>query len=258
MTDDFKIRYLREDEQARHLEMLNLVFKPWGSEVNWENKYKQPGMDVTKNVMIVEEDSTWVGGLSFWVRDVLIADKRAKIYLVGDAYCHPDHLGKGVNSAATKAYRKLLKADRDAALSITFTSNQRAPFSAAQRHGYCPILRPSTKIKLLKPERLINLVDGRKLKILERFEGTSVKIATEYGDFLFVVKDGQFTRVTQTTRADVVVRSRIESLFRIYSKSVEGKRALVTTAAGMVLSRKLSGWVSLRSIPRLIRGVVGW
>lgn len=258
MTDDFKIRYLREDEHAQHLAILNLVFKPWGSEVNWENKYKQPGMDVTKNVMIVEEDSTWVGGLSFWVRDVLIADKRAKIYLVGDAYCHPDHLGKGVNSAATKAYRKLLKADRDAALSITFTSNQRAPFSAAQRHGYSPILCPATKIKLLKPERLVNLLDGRKLNILERFQGTSIRIVTECGDILFVVKDGQLTRVAQTARVDIVVRSSMESLFRIYAKSMQGKRALVTATAVMVLSRRISARVAFRSMPRLIRGIVGW
>lgn len=258
MPGDFKIRYLREDEHAQHLAILNLVFNPWGSAVDWDNKYKQPGMDVTKNVMIVEEEGEWVGGLSFWIRDALLNDKKAKVYVVGDAYCHPDHLGKGVNSAATKAYRKLLKADQDAALSITFTSNQRAPFSAAQKHGYYPILRPTTKIKLLKPDRLISLVDGRKLKILERFEGTCVRIATEYGDFVFVVKNGQFTRAAETTRADIIVRSRIESLFRVYARSVEGKRALITAAAGMVLSGKLLGWVSLRSIPRLIRGVLGW
>ena len=258
MTADFKIRNLREEEQGQHLSMLNLCFEPWGSKETWENKYKQPGMDVTKSVLVVEEDGNWIGGVSSWVRRMLIGDNRAKVWLGGDAYCHPDHVGKGVYSAAMKAYRKMVLADRDGALSLTFVSRRELPFEVLQKHGYCPILYPATKIKLLKPEKLANLLDGRKLRILEKLQGTSIRIATECGDILFVVKEGQLTRVAHTARPDIVVRSDLQSLFRVYGRSIEGKRALVASAIVMILSGRLSVRVAFRSMPRLIRGIVGW
>jgi len=258
MSANFKVRNLREEEQGQHLSILNLCFDPWGNEEAWERKYKQPGVNVTKNILVVEEDGKWIGGLSLWVRDILITGKRAKVYLGGDVYCHPDHVGKGVYSAATKAYRKMVVADRDAALSLTFVSKQELPFGALQRHGYCPILYPATKIKLLKPERLANLLDGRELKMLERLQGANIRIATKSGDLLFVVKDGHLRRVAQTERVDIVVRSDLQSLFRVYGRSMEGKRALVGSAMVMILTGRLSVRVAFRSIPRLIRGILGW
>jgi len=69
------VRNLKRGEEKKHFEMLNLCFKLWGSEEKWRRLYLQPGLDATKNVIVVEENKEWIGGATAWFREAFRPDE---------------------------------------------------------------------------------------------------------------------------------------------------------------------------------------
>ena len=241
MESKRQVRLIKPEEVARHLDMLNQAYAPWGSQAEWENKYTQPGFRPTENILVVEEDGKWVGGGTAWYREAIVNGKRVRVYMPGDFFTHPEHRGKGVYSTSHRGLKKLAR-EKGAALGVTFPSPRGLPYRALPKYGFCDIYRPRTKIKLLNPARLIPMLEHEKIGILQKFEGKRIRLVTPAEVVLFEVKDSSLKRVAEIPKADISIRSDFPTLFRIFARYQEGKRQLVLAAMRAVLSGRL--WVA--------------
>ena len=241
MESKRQVRLIKPEEMAKHLDMLNQAYAPWGSQAEWENKYTQPGFRPTENILVVEEDGKWVGGGTAWYRDATVNDRRVRVYMLGDSFTHPEHGGKGIFSTSTRGLNRLAK-ERGVALGVTFTSPRGLSYRALPKYGFYDIYRPRTKIKLLNPARLIPMLVHEKIGILQKFEGKRIRLVTPAEVVLFEVKDSSLKRVSEIPKADISIRSNFPTLFWIFARYQEGKRQLVLAAMRAVLGGRL--WVA--------------
>ncbi len=238
MTGSRQMRPLKPEEYNAHLAMLNLAFAPWGSQEDWAHKYTQPGFDPARNVLVAEQDGEWIGGGSAWFREALINGKKVPVYLPGDLYTHPEHQGKGVYSMAMKSLNSLGK-ERGAVLGMTFPSLRAMPYHALTHYGFCDVFQPSTKIKLLRPAGLIELLADERISILHKLEGKHIKLAVDSDVFWLQIKDSALVRIAAVEHPHIFVISDFTTLFRLFAAYRRGKFALVSSAVGALLSGKL-------------------
>ena len=110
-------RNLGEHETEAHLEMLNRCFGGWGDQRRWEQRYRQPGFDLNRNVFVIEEDGAWVGGITYWLRELIMGQRPTQVAVVGDVYTVPERRRKGVLSSLFGTIRERFG---DRALRIAF------------------------------------------------------------------------------------------------------------------------------------------
>lgn len=231
--------------------MLNLAFAPWGNRQEWENKYVQPDFKATENIIVVEEDGKWVGGGTAWFRDALVNESKIKIYMPGDLFTHPEHTGKGIYSTSMRALNKLGQ-EKGAVFGITFPSPLGLPYRALPRYGFCDVFRPKTKIKLLKPEAMLLLLEDEKIGILQKLEGKRIKVITKSEDLLFEVKDSSLRKTTEVRQSDITIKSDLKTLFQIFTSSRRGKRELVFSTVGAILTGRLSVKTSIKNLLKML------
>lgn len=246
-----KTRLIKPEEVNKHLDMLNLAFAPWGSRQEWENKYVQPDFKITENVIVVEEDGKWVGAGTAWFRDALINENKIKIYMPGNLFTHPDHTGKGIYSTAMKALNQLGQ-ENGAVFGITFPSPLALPFRALPGYGFCDVVRPKTKIKLLKPEAMLLLLEDEKIGILQKLEGKRVAVIIKGEKTLFEIKDSSLRKTTELGQVDITIKSELKTLFNIFAGSRQSKSKLVSSTFGAMLRGRLSVRISIKDLARVL------
>jgi len=251
MASNREVRNLKEEEKEEHLDMLNLSYNHWGSKEQWQNKHIQPDFDVTKNIIVVEEGGKWLGGGTAWFRDALIGESRLKIYIPGDLYTLPEHAGKGVYSTAMKGLNQLGQ-ENNAVFGVTCPSPPTLAFQALPRYGFCDVFRPKTKIKLLRPEKLLLLLEDEKIGVLQKLEGKRIKLVTPGEDILFEVKDSALRKTTEVRKPDIIIKSDLQTLFNIFASYQKGKMALVLSAIRAVFRRRLSLRMSLKNLVKVL------
>jgi predicted N-acetyltransferase YhbS len=236
-----QVRPIKLEEVAKHLDMLNQAYAPWGSKVEWDSKYTQPGFKPAENILVVEEDGQWVGGGTAWYRDAIVNGKRVKVYMPGDLFTHPEHGGKGIYSTSMRGLNKLAR-EKGATLGVTFPSPRGLPYRVLPKYGFYDIYRPRTKIKLINPARLISMLEHEKISILQRFEGSKIRLKTPSETVLFEVKESSLKHVSKIHNVDISIRSDFLTLFRIFARYQEGKWQLMLAAMRAMLSGRL--WVT--------------
>jgi len=224
-----KIRNLRPGEEEKHLEMLNLCFDPWGSIEKWKKMYVQPNFDVTKNVVIVEENGEWAGGGTAWFREALTkTSKKIKVYLAGDLYVHPHHRGKGIYSTAMRSLNDLAQ-KRGAAIGFAFPSIYRTPSIALPKYGFARVFHPTTRILVLNPEKFLQYLihQAQEAYLPRKFEGLRLKLVVCFNLArrghkvlrTFQVKKGKLcelaSAVEDTKKFDLTINTDIDILLGI-------------------------------------------
>lgn len=172
------VRNLKQGEEKNHLEMLNLCFNQWGNEERWKRLYHEPDFDITKNVIVVEEDGKWVGGVTAWFRKAFLkSGKKIEVYMAGDGYSVPAYRGKGVYSTFMKSMSKIAQ-KRGVALGFGFINVYNVPFAALPRYGFVDVFYPITKILVLNPEKFIDYVvkSIQNISFPRNFEGVKLKL----------------------------------------------------------------------------------
>ncbi|MBI2868945.1 MAG: GNAT family N-acetyltransferase [Chloroflexi bacterium] len=253
MGTKLSIEIISADQLEKHLGMLNLSFDPWGTPVEWRYKYLRPGFDAGA-MLVVKEDGNWVGGATLWPASVLVNGQKVKAFVPGDLYTHPDHTGKGVYSAAMKCANQRARQD-GAALGIAFVSRHELPFVALPGYGYRPVFSPETRIKILNPEKIITVLENKRINLLGMFENKKIKMTVGKKDFVFVVKDSRL-RPTGDNEADTTVKADWQTLFGLFFGLSRGKPALILTVLRMVLSRKLVIKMPFKGWWGVVRGIV--
>ena len=66
--------------------------------------------------------------------------------------------------------------ENNAVLGVTCPSPPTLAFRALPRYGFCDVFRPQTKIKLLRPEKLLLLLEDEKIGVLQKLEGQRIKL----------------------------------------------------------------------------------
>jgi len=248
-----KVRLITQEEVLRHLEMLNRAYSHWGSQQDWENKYIQPGFKTTENIIVVEENGEWVGGGTAWYRDAVIGKKRVRIYMPGDLFTLPEYSGKGVYSTSMRGLNKMAQENK-AVLGITFPAVGGLPYRALPKYGFYDVFHPHTKIKLLRPEKLLPLLEQEKIGILSKFEGKHIRLITPDCQISFVVKDSALKRVDRETKPDITIKADFNTLFGLFVSYRGGRQKFLKSAVGAVLGGRLWVKTSMRNVLKLVFG----
>ena len=261
------VRNLRRGEEKKHFEMLNLCFKPWGSEEKWRRLYLQPSFGATKNVIIVEENKEWIGGATAWFREASLRENRkVKVYIAGDGYVHPNHRGKGVYSTFMRGLNKLAR-KKGASLGFGFVSVHGTPFIALPRYGFVDIFHPATKILILNPENFLQFIitQMQNVDFPKNFEGLRLKLLVSFVvpkgkhaiSRTFHVKKGKLrelpSRVGDIKNIDLRVKTDINMLLKISSYFYLKKKTLFPILFIAFLRRRLAFRFSLNFLRMILR-----
>lgn len=246
------IRNLRIGEEKKHFEMLNLCFDPWGSKEKWKRFYVQPDFDITKNVVVAEENGEWAGGGTAWFREA-ISEKNSKIkvYLAGDLYVHPKHRGKGIYSAAMRSLNDLAQKG-GATLGFAFPSIYTTPSVALPKYGFVNIFYPTTRILVLNPEKFLQYLISQvqEAYLPRKFEGLKFRLIVSFSlpqrrcrlCRTFQVKSGRLNELTgaiEETKVDLTIDTDIDMLLRISTCFYLRKKALFPMLFLAFLRRRL-------------------
>ena len=267
-----KIRTLKLGEEKKHLELLNLCHNPWGDEQRWRRMYLQEAFDITKNVLVVEENGEWAGGVTAWFRDVFLAkEKTVKTYVAGDGYVLPSQRGKGLYSFYMRAVNEMAK-ERGATLGFGFISAYNLPpLKALPKIGFTEALFPVTKILVLNPERFLHYIITewtREFQIPREFEGMKFVITISFRTYKekvtlckrFTVKNGKLVEPSAISpskavkeRIDLRIATDMETLTKIASEFNGGKRRLFFALLASLLKRRISLRFSFRLFKVMMR-----
>lgn len=249
--------------------MLNLCFEPWGKIEEWKRVYVNfPGFDLTKNVLIVEENGKWVGGGTAWLREAVLKNgKKLLVYLAGDLYVHPDHRGKGIYSIAMKNLNKMAS-QRGAVLGFAFPSIYRVPTIALPKYGFVGIKYPVTKVHVLNFERFIDFLLLRLTKayLPKIFDSLKIKLTISFDSLedkceanrFFELRGGQFNKITEQTEAikdfDLMIKTNLSILLKIVSSFYLSKKKFLSVSLIAILRRELK----VRFSKKMLKALLGW
>jgi len=268
---DRKIRTLRPSEEKKHLDLLNLCHNPWGDEQRWKKMYLQEAFDLTKNVLVVEENGEWAGGVTAWFRDAFLAkDKTAKAAIAGDGYVLPNQRGKGLYSFYMKAVNKMAK-ERGATLGIGFVSAYNLPpLKALPKIGFAKALFPVTKILVLNPEKFLNYMineSTREFQFPKEFERMRFQVTVTFNSYKgkatlcrnYIIEKAKLLESCSQSpsqnskdKTDLQITTDIETLTKIVKGFNAGKNRLLFTLCIAILRRRLRLRVSFRLLKTMI------
>ena len=266
-----RIRTLKQNEGRAHFNVLNLCYGPWGEMKEWKRRYVDfPNFDITKNVLVVEENGEWVGGGTAWFRDAILnSGRKIPVYLAGDLYVHPAHRGKGIYSTAMRNLNKMAS-EEGRVLGFAFPSTYRVPAAALPKYGFVGIVYPITKILVLNPEKFIDFLFARVTRayLPRRFDDIRLKVIISFGFFpkkervvtrIFELKEGQFSEISeQTTVArsiDLTISANVNTLLKIVSSLYLKKKGFLIDFISAILRRKLKIRFSWKFLKILLRGL---
>lgn len=253
--DDRIVRNLKLGEERKHFEILNLCFNPWGTEERWKRFYSQEEFEAPQNVLVVEEDGKWIGGVTAWFREAFLKhDKKVKVCIAGDGYVHPEHRGKGVYSTFMRAVNKLGQ-ERRASLGMGFISLFDVPFIALPKYGYTDVFYPTTRILVLHPKRFLNFLikELENAELPRKFDGLRVKLTVSFKSpkgrhmisEIFKLKNGKLSKVAalspnETSRKiDLQIYADIETLMKTFERFFLRKKTLFPFLVLDIFRRRL-------------------
>lgn len=267
MTMRRAVRNLRRGEEIKHFEMLNLCFAAWGSKKKWERLYLQPHFDITKNVVVVEENGEWIGGGTAWFRETFLkTNGKTKAYIAGDGYVHPNHRGKGVYSTFMRSLNRLAK-KRGASLGFGFISLYGIPFLALRKYGFIDIFHPMTKYLVLNPKNFLHFLiaqlgdfdlpkklEGLKLGLTISFRVSNRKCTVNK---ILQIRNGILRESDENARnvedIDLTIRTDIQTLLFIFRCFFLKKKAIFPVILIAILSRHLKLRFSLKFVKMLLK-----
>jgi len=257
-----RVRTLKRGEGTAHFNMLNLCYEPWGSKEEWERRYiLHPDFDVTKNVVIVEENGEWAGGGTAWFRKALLGNnKKIMVYGAGDLYVHPDHRGKGVYSTAMRSLNQLAQ-KKGAVLGFAFPSIYRLPAVALPKYGFVEVFHPRTHVFALNPNKFFHFLifRAKKAYLPEKFNGIKFKLTVSFDTpngkhaitETFQVEKGQISESKEASdkeHVDLAIKTEIGVFLEIVCDFYLGKRTLIISLLAALLRGRLRFRFSLRFI----------
>ncbi len=236
--------------------MLNLAYNTWGDDAKWRKKYDQPGFDVRKNVVVVEENGEWAGGGTAWFREAILGNERkATVYTAGDLYVHPNHRGKGIYSSAMKALNKMAY-DREAVLGFAFPSIYRLPSIALPKYGFVDVLYPKTRILILNPEKFLGYILSliKEAYLPSKYNAMIISLTVKFDlpqgkrsiTRIFRVENGALLDLAQADKIDLKVTMAVDLLLKISSRFYLGTISILPTLLNALLRRRLGVSFSLR------------
>lgn len=261
MKAERKIRCLRKGEEKKHFETLNLCYNPWGEEEEWKRRYMQfPEFDLTKNVLIVEENGEWAGGATAWLREALLSnDKKISVYEAGDLYVLPAFRGKGIYSTAMRSLNEMAK-KRGAVFGFGFPSIYGVAATALPKYGFADVFYPVTKIFLLKPQKFLDYFlsrleefafppkfNGLRIKLIMPLDKTNIRAVIK----VFHVENGQLKEEKDTAevkKADLTIKAQIGFLSKGSSLFYRQKKTLYLHLLFSLLLRRVGVRFSLHFI----------
>jgi GNAT superfamily N-acetyltransferase len=267
MKKEERIRTLRRDEATAHFNTLNLCYEPWGTEQEWKRRYVlHPDFDITKNVLVVEENGKWVGGGTAWFRQAILKnDKTVTVYGAGDLYVRPDYRGKGIYSTAMRGLNQLAQ-EKGAALGFAYPSIYRLPAMALPKYGFVETFYPSTHVLVLRPEGFFRFLVARAKKTFlpEKFNGIKLKLIVIFHTSngkreitgTFKVVKGQIVELREAQdkeNVDLMIKTESDILLNTVSGFFLGNKRLLT----VLVSAFLRGRLRLRFSVKLIRVYLG-
>ncbi len=243
------VRTLREGEEEKHLEMLNIAFDGWGSEEEWRKKYVQPEFDPEESVLVVEERGKWAGGGTAWFRDAFLrSGRRIRVYMAGDLYVNPGFRGKGIYSTAMESLNKMASA-KGAVLAFAFPSIYRLPSIALPKYGFADVEYPKTRLLVLNPEKFLRYIlsNIKEAYLPSVFEGMTVKLTVNFDSTqgrrcvakTLRIEKGTVSESSETTKIDLRVTMNAHILLRISSGFYLRKRLPFTLLILAILRRQL-------------------
>ena len=263
-----KVRNLRRGEEKKHFEILNLCFPSWGSKEKWRKKYSQEGFDATKDVLIVEENGEWIGGVAVWFREVFLKEgRKAKVYIAGDGYVHPSHRGKGVYSTFMRRSIEVGR-KRGASFGFGFISIYSVPFTALPKYGFVDIFYPMTRIFVLNAENFLKYMmkkvqnisvprkyDGMKLKLIISSDSAKGKFTVSK---IFYVRQGKLWELTSkyymnNGKIDLQISTNIQMLLEIFENFHLRKKILYPTVFIAFIKRRLKLRFSIKFLKSILR-----
>jgi GNAT superfamily N-acetyltransferase len=250
------VRTIREGEEEKHLQMLNLAFEEWGSVEEWRKKYVQPDFDLKENVLVIEEKGKWAGGGTAWFRDAFLrSGKKIRVYMAGDLYVNPEFRGKGVYSTAMESLNKMASA-KGAVLAFAFPSIYRLPSIALPKYGFVNIAYPKTRLLVLNPENFLSYIlsNLREAYLPPRFDGMHVRLAVHFDSpkgrrcvtAIFRVEKGTISESDESRKIDLHVAMTASVLLKISSGFYLRRRMLFVMLISAVLRRQLKARFSRR------------
>ena len=255
-----KTRTLRKDEAAEHFEILNSCYNPWGSEEEWKRRYLNfPKFNLTKDVVVVEENGEWAGGGTAWFREAYLPNnKPVLVYGAGDLYVLSNFRGKGIYSTAMRGLNEMAQR-RGAVLGFGFPSIYGVAASALPKYGFTDAFNPVTKIFLLKPEKFLDYFLSRLEEFVfpRKFDGLKIRLvvpldqkphATQLSKTFFVEK-GQLKELIgaeKSETADLSVKTDFKLLTKVSSLFYERKKSLYPFLLLALVRRRLGVRMSFR------------
>jgi len=259
------VRFLSEDEKEEHLKTLNMCYNPWGDEKEWRRRYAwSSDFDVTRNVLLVEENGEWAGGGTAWLREAFLSNNgKIKVYEAGDLYVLPQFRGKGIYSTAMRSLNETAQKG-GSVLGFGFPSIYGVAASALPKYGFVDAFYPVTKIFLLKPEKFLNYFISRleEFVLPKKLDGLRVKLTVSLGKAdsavlskSFIVETGQLKELTasrEDEKADLKVKADIELLAQASSLFYRHKRTLFLYMFSALLRRRLGVRFSFKFLKALV------
>lgn len=225
-----KVRNLKVGEEKKHLETLQSCFDSWGDWGEWRRRYEQPDFSITENVIVVEENSEWIGGGTAWFRDAFLRkDKRTKVYIAGDGYVHPDHRGRGVYSTIMQSLNELAR-NKGASLGFGFISIYETPFIALPKYGFIDVFHPETNVLVLNPEKFMFFLTAqmKEITLPNKFENLRLKLTISFNASkrkhevtkVFKISNGHLHEMQGDIRnvrnIDLSIKTSISTLLKIF------------------------------------------
>jgi len=259
------VRNLRPNEKGRHLRMLNLCFDSWGDERKWRRLYHEKGFDITRNVVVVEEDGEWMGGGTAWFREAFLkTNKRIQVYIAGDGYVHPNHRGKGVYSTFMRSLNGLAQ-NRGASLGFGFISLHGVPFRALPRYGFVDLLHPVTRLLILKPQNFLSYLSEqlKELSLPKAFEGLKLKLIVYFQknrrrcmiSKIFQIRDRKLVELGSPKEGaiDLTLQASASTLLSIFNRFYRGKRAMIPVVIASLLLGRLRFRLSVNFVKLMLK-----
>lgn len=259
MKSERTIRFLRKGEEEKHFEMLNLCYNPWGDQEEWKRRYTEfPEFDITRNVLIVEENGQWAGGATAWFREAFLSSgKKISVYEAGDLYVLPAFRGKGIYSTAMRSLNEMAQ-KRGAVFGFGFPSIYGVAAIALTKYGFVDAFYPVTKIFLVKPERFLDYflsrleefvfppkLNGLRIRLIVLIDKKNARTVST----LFHVENGQLKQlkdVKGAEKTDLTIKTELGLLNTASSLFYRRKKTLYFHLLSALLSRRLGVRFSLR------------
>lgn len=229
--------------------------------------YEQPDFDPYGNVLVVEENGEWIGGVTAWFRDVFLKQgTKVKVYIAGDGFVHPNHRGKGVYSTFMRSANEIARRE-GACLGFGFISTFETPFVALPKYGFVDIFYPKTRILALHPEKFLDYLVNqmKKISVPEKFEGIKLEFVVSFNVLgekqkiskISQVRNGLLSELCEMDenrkRFDLSIKTDISTFLKISRHFYLKKKRLFFIAFVALLTGRLRLGFSTRFVKMMLR-----